>query len=129
MAYFDLADVVVHASVHAEPFGRVIVEGMLAGKPVIASHAGGAAEIVQHEVTGLLVDPGSASELADALMRLHNDSKFAHDIARQAQQTAQDTYALNAVQEKIESVIQQTASRESREESETAATHPIQQAA
>jgi hypothetical protein len=62
-------------------------------------------------------------------MRLLNDSKFAHDLARQAQQTAQDTYALNAVQEKIESVIQQTASRESREESETAATHPIQQAA
>lgn len=129
MAYFDMADVVVHASVHAEPFGRVIVEGMLAGKPVIASRAGGAAEIVQHEQTGLLVDPGSASELADALMRLLNDSKFAHEIARQAQKTAQDTYALSAVQEKIESVIQQTASRESREESVAAATHPIQQAA
>ena len=129
MAYFDLADVVVHASVHAEPFGRVIVEGMLAGKPVIASRAGGAAEIVQHEQTGLLVVPGSASELADALMRLLNDSKFAHDLARQAQQTAQDTYALNAVQEKIESVIQQTASRASREESEMATNHPIQQAA
>ncbi|MFZ2276527.1 MAG: VanZ family protein [Prosthecobacter sp.] len=129
MPYFDLADVVVHASVHAEPFGRVIVEGMLAGKPVIAARAGGAAEIVQHEQTGLLVDPGSASELADALKRLLNDSKFAHDIARQAQQTAQDTYALGAVQEKIESVIQKTASREFREESETAANHPIQQAA
>lgn len=129
MPYFDLADVVVHASVHAEPFGRVIVEGMLAGKPVIASRAGGAAEIVQHEQTGLLVHPGSASELADALKRLLNDTQFACELARQAQQTAQDTYALSAVQEKIESVIQQTASRESREESETAANHPIQQAA
>lgn len=129
MPYFDLADVVVHASVHAEPFGRVIVEGMLAGKPVIAARAGGAAEIVQHEHTGLLVPPGSASELADALNRLLDDANFAQDIARQAQQTAQDTYALKAVQEKIEAVIQQTASRESPEETETAETHPIQQTA
>ncbi|MCF7787553.1 MAG: glycosyltransferase [Prosthecobacter sp.] len=129
MAYFDMADVVVHASVYPEPFGRVIVEGMLAGKPVIASRAGGAAEIVQHEETGLLVDPGSASELADALKRLQGDSRFAMELSRQAQQTAQDIYALSAVQEKIESVIRQTASRVFRKESETAETQTIQQAA
>lgn len=108
MPYFDMADAVVHASVFPEPFGRVIVEGMLACKPVIASRAGGAAEIVQHEHTGLLVNPGNAKELADALLRLQNDSSFASTIAHNAQQTAQDTYALSAVQEKIESVIHQT---------------------
>jgi glycosyltransferase involved in cell wall biosynthesis/VanZ family protein len=110
MPYFDMADVVVHASVYPEPFGRVIVEGMLACKPVIASRAGGAAEIISHEQTGLLVNPGSAKELTDALLRLQNDSEFASTIAHQALQTAQDTYALNAVQEKIESVIHQIAS-------------------
>ncbi|WP_395738647.1 glycosyltransferase [Prosthecobacter sp.] len=109
MPYFDMADVVVHASVFPEPFGRVIVEGMLAGKPVIASRAGGAAEIIQHEHTGLLVDPGSAADLASALLRLQRDSGFASTIALQAQHTAQDTYAISAVQEKIESAIRQTA--------------------
>lgn len=107
-AYFDLADVVVHASVFPEPFGRVIVEGMLACKPVIASRAGGAAEIVAHEHTGLLVDPGNANELAGALTRLRSDSAFAAELALNAQQAAHDTYALSAVQRKIETVIRQT---------------------
>ncbi|MCB1277994.1 glycosyltransferase [Prosthecobacter sp.] len=105
LAYFDLADVVVHASVFPEPFGRVIVEGMLAGKPVIASRAGGAAEIVSHEHTGLLVDPGNVNELAEALMRLQHDSAFAARLALNAQQTARDVYALPAVQRQIENLI------------------------
>ena len=109
MPYFDLADAVVHASVCPEPFGRVIVEGMLAGKPVIASRAGGAAEIISPEQTGLLVNPGSAKELAAALLRLQNDSEFASTIAHQAQQTAREVYALHAVQEKIETVVHQIA--------------------
>ncbi len=119
MPYFDMADVVVHASVYPEPFGRVIVEGMLAAKPVIASRAGGAAEIISHEHTGLLVNPGNVKELTDALLRLQNDSEFAASIAREAQQTAQDIYALSAVQEKIESVIHQIASQQEPQESLT----------
>ena len=41
-------DAIVHTSIAAEPFGRVIVEGMLCGRPVIAAAAGGALEIVEH---------------------------------------------------------------------------------
>jgi len=109
MAYFDMADVVVHASVFPEPFGRVIVEGMLAGKPVIASRAGGAAEIVSHEHTGLLVAPGNVEELTDALRRLQGDHVFATALAHNARQNACDTYALSAVQRRIETVIRQAA--------------------
>lgn len=61
-------DVVVHCSVAAEPFGRVVVEGMLAGKPVVASKAGGGVmEIVEDGVTGFLVNPGCVGELAAAV--------------------------------------------------------------
>lgn len=109
LPYFDMADAVVHASVHAEPFGRVIVEGMLAGKPVIATRAGGAAEILRHEHTGLLVAPGDAAELSAALIRLQKEPSFASSLSVQAQQTARRVYALSSVQEQIESVIRQTA--------------------
>ena len=126
LAYFDLADAVVHASVFPEPFGRVIVEGMLAGKPVIAARAGGAAEIVQHEETGLLVAPGNAPELAAALLRLQSDAAFAASIARQARQSARDIYALPAVQEKIEAVIRQIAGRRHTPVPEAAASTPVQ---
>ena len=129
MAYFDMANAVVHASVFPEPFGRVIVEGMLAGKPVIAARAGGAAEIVQDEQTGLLVAPGNAQELTAALLRLQNDAEFASNIANQAQQSARDFYALEAVQEKIELVIRQITIQKSPQEAEAASSAPIKQAA
>lgn len=129
MPYFDMANAVVHASVFPEPFGRVIVEGMLACKPVIASRAGGAAEILQNEETGLLVAPGDAQELAAALLRLQNEPGFASGIARQAQLAAREIYALQAVQDKIESAIRQISSRKSTKETEAAASTPIQQAA
>ena len=66
----NAVDFVVHTSISPEPFGRVIVEGMLAGKPVIATRAGGACEIIQDGETGCLVPPGDSVALAATLRRL-----------------------------------------------------------
>jgi glycosyltransferase involved in cell wall biosynthesis/VanZ family protein len=103
--FFALADAVVHASVYAEPFGRVIVEGMLAGKPVIATRAGGAAEILSHEQTGLLIESNNASVLSQALLRLKDNPEFAGRLASAAQDHARKTYSLITVQSQIESLI------------------------
>lgn len=64
------ADAVVHTAVDAEPFGRVVVEGMLARRPVIASDAGGVREILRDGVTGVLVPPGDPLALAQAVERV-----------------------------------------------------------
>jgi glycosyltransferase involved in cell wall biosynthesis len=64
------ADAVVHTAVDAEPFGRVVVEGMLARRPVIATDAGGVREILRDGVTGLLVPPGDPVALAGAVERV-----------------------------------------------------------
>ena len=82
-------DVAIHASVAPEPFGRVIVEGMLAGKPVIATRAGGAAEIVQDGVTGLLVTPGSVEELRLAIVLLATDRSLYEALARAGREDAE----------------------------------------
>lgn len=74
------ADVVVHAAVDAEPFGRVIVEGMLARRPVIATDAGGVREILTHGETGWLVKPGDPAALAEAVLRV----RAMHPTARDA---------------------------------------------
>jgi glycosyltransferase involved in cell wall biosynthesis len=63
-------DVLVHASTTGEPFGQVIVEGMAAGKPVVATDGGGVPEIVVHNETGLLVPMGDASAMADAICQI-----------------------------------------------------------
>jgi glycosyltransferase involved in cell wall biosynthesis len=66
----DELDILVHASTVPEPFGQVIIEGMAAGKPVIATNAGGAAEIIRPDVDGLLVPLGDHDALAHALQSL-----------------------------------------------------------
>ena len=63
-------DVVVHASTRPEPFGRVIVEGMAAGKAVVTSGLGGALELIEAERTAIAVPPGDPEALASAIDRL-----------------------------------------------------------
>ena len=72
-ACLDAMDVVIHASVVAEPFGRVLIEAMAIGRPVIAPREGGPLLIVVDGETGLLVPPRDAGALADALLALLAD--------------------------------------------------------
>jgi glycosyltransferase involved in cell wall biosynthesis len=65
-AYYETADVIVVPS-RWEGFGLIAVEAMRAGLPVIATRVGGLAEIVEHGVTGLLVEPGSPAALREAI--------------------------------------------------------------
>ncbi len=69
-------DVFVHCSVTAEPFGQVVLEGMAAGLPVIATGAGGPAELITHGVDGMLVPPSDAPALATALQTLYDDPEL-----------------------------------------------------
>ena len=62
-----LADVVVHASIEAEAFGRVVIEAQAMERPVIAADLGGPVETVEHGVTGWRVPPGDARALAAML--------------------------------------------------------------
>ncbi|UQZ35049.1 glycosyl transferase [Paenibacillus sp. PK3_47] len=66
------ADLLIHTSITPEPFGQVIVEGMAAGLPVIASNEGGPVEIVVPGVTGLLIQPGDPVVLADSITWMLN---------------------------------------------------------
>jgi glycosyltransferase involved in cell wall biosynthesis len=67
-------DVLIHSSVAPEPFGRVILEGMALGKPVIATNIGGVPEFVEDGRTGKLVSPGHPQALAEALVGLLQSS-------------------------------------------------------
>jgi glycosyltransferase involved in cell wall biosynthesis len=77
------ADVVVQPS-RWEGFGRAVAEAMAAGKPVVASGAGGLAELVSHERTGLQVDPERDDLLAAAIARLVDDRRLADRLGREA---------------------------------------------
>ena len=53
-----------------EGFGIVFLEANAFGKPVVAGRIGGVPEAVEHEQTGLLVDPHNVGEIAEAVIRL-----------------------------------------------------------
>jgi glycosyltransferase involved in cell wall biosynthesis len=72
-ACMDAMDVVIHSSMRREPFGRVMIEAMARGRPVIAPRFGGPREIVVDGETGLLVEPRDAGALADAIVALVTD--------------------------------------------------------
>jgi glycosyltransferase involved in cell wall biosynthesis len=104
-----LSGVVAHTSVDPEPFGRVIVEGMLAGRPVVATRAGGAVEIVEDGTSGVLVPPRDATALASALSDLLADPARADAIAEAGREAALEFFSLRAMLEGITRQLQEVA--------------------
>lgn len=100
------SDAVVHASVLPEPFGRVIVEAMLAGRPVIAARAGGVTEILDVE-TGVLVPPGDARALAAAIESLTSDPVRAERMALRGAACARAEFSLTAMVRGVEAAIRE----------------------
>ncbi|MDJ0688137.1 MAG: glycosyltransferase family 4 protein [Xenococcaceae cyanobacterium MO_188.B32] len=90
-------DIIVHTSTEPEPFGRVIVEGMLAQRPVIATAAGGAIELIEDRVTGRLVPPGDAKALAKTIKELLDDRTTAIDLGKQGYKQAKTNFSLETI--------------------------------
>jgi glycosyltransferase involved in cell wall biosynthesis len=104
-ALMSAVDIVLHTSVAPEPFGRVIVEGMMAKKPVIATAAGGALEIIEDNVTGALVAPGDAGALAAAVLALLAAPDRRMDMARRGYECALRKFSLDAYIAAIDRVM------------------------
>jgi glycosyltransferase involved in cell wall biosynthesis len=103
----DGLTVLVHASITAEPFGQVIVEGMVAGKPVVATDGGGAQEIVLSGETGLLVPMNDVAAMADAILYLLDNPDIALEMGRRGRLRAQEHFSIERTARKIESVYDQ----------------------
>ncbi len=98
------SDVVVHASTLGEPFGQVVVEGMAAGKPVIATNGGALPEIVESGKTGLLVPMADANAMAEAIDWLLSDPARARAMGAAGQERAQQHFTIRHTARKMESV-------------------------
>jgi glycosyltransferase involved in cell wall biosynthesis len=100
-----LASVVVHTSVAPEPFGRVLVEGMLAMRPVVATRAGGAVEVIEDGTSGMLVSPADPGALARAVSGLLSAPAEARRIAANGHERARRLFSLEAMLARIEQEI------------------------
>jgi glycosyltransferase involved in cell wall biosynthesis len=92
-AVMAVSNIVVHSASEPEPFGRVVVEGMAAGRPVIATAAGGVLDIIEDKVNGLLVPPKDAEAMAQAIQELIQNPNQARLMGQRAQQEAQERFS------------------------------------
>jgi len=107
-------DLLVHSSTRPEPFGRVLIEAMAAGVPLIASAQGGPTEIVEDGITGLLVMPGSSQLLAEVMARLLSDAPRRRAMSLAARQRAREHFDIRQQVEQLQSIYESVLRSQSR---------------
>jgi glycosyltransferase involved in cell wall biosynthesis len=98
-------DVFLFTSIWPEPFGRTIVEAMLAGLVVIGSDVGGSREIFAEYDADLLYPAGDAIALASRIARLLDGSKDKQGLIRRGRRLAMERFSLDAMLSGIEKYL------------------------
>jgi glycosyltransferase involved in cell wall biosynthesis len=94
--WLNSADLFVRSS-SSEGLSNALLEAMACGLPVVATAVGGAPEVIEDGVNGLLVPAGDDIALARALMRLVDDVELAVRLGKAARQTILASYSMEAV--------------------------------
>ena len=97
-------DILVHASTTGEPFGQVVVQGMAAGKPVIATRGGGIPEIVREGETGLLVPMASVTALKEAMEYLLSHPKEAKQMGQRGHERVSREFTIMQTAAKVATI-------------------------
>lgn len=101
-AAFRSLDIVVHGSTRPEPFGRVLIEAMATGRPVITTGIGGAAEITAAGPGTMKFWPGEPDDLAKCIARLANDSALRKEMGCLARQTVEQNFGRRRLESSLE---------------------------
>jgi len=104
-------DVVVHTSTEPEPFGRVIVEAMACGNPVITAGLGGAAEIITGNDCALTFDVKQPKSLADAITKLARDTELRRRLGSNGLSTARRDFGRERLARELPPVYEEVLSR------------------
>jgi glycosyltransferase involved in cell wall biosynthesis len=80
----------------SELLGLAAIEAMASGTPVVASRLGGLPEVVEHGVTGFLVEPGNIAELGWRLAQVLGDRLLAERLGRNARERFLETFTWQA---------------------------------
>ncbi|MBC8178718.1 MAG: glycosyltransferase family 4 protein [Deltaproteobacteria bacterium] len=96
----ETIDVFVLPSLN-EGMGRVLVEAMAAGKPVVASRVGGILDLVKEGQNGFLAEPGDEKGLAIAIKKLLEDKKMRDEMGKRGREMAQG-FSVEKMIEKID---------------------------
>ena len=88
-----------------EGFGISFLEANACGKPVIGGRSGGAIEAVEEGVTGLLVDPESEEEIAEAIGTLLEDRSLARRLGENGRRRVEEAFDWRYLARQIEEIL------------------------
>lgn len=97
---------IVLCSTWYEGFPMVLVEGMLAGKPIICSRVGGLPEIVEDGVTGFLFETGNSEDLAEKIRHLWDNPELCLQMGQAARKKALREYSSDRYYERLISIYE-----------------------
>ncbi len=105
------ADIVVVPSVidgdgDRDGLPNVVLEAMASGLAVVGSDVAAIPTAVEHEVTGLLVPPGDAKLLAEAVSRLAGDDELRRTLGHAARERAETCFGLGACTERFLTILE-----------------------
>lgn len=87
-----------------EGMGRVLLEAMVLGKPVVATKVGGIGDVVKDGETGILIPPGDADALAKAIVTLLKDKKLAQRMGEAGRRRIDERFTAKTMVKKISEV-------------------------
>ncbi len=105
--YYNLMDLVVHASKTPEPFGMVITEAMALGVPVIATNNGGPLDIIENGVDGILIEPGNAELLAKTIIELLRDDEKRKKMGKKAREAVEKRFSIKPYVQAVDRLYQE----------------------
>jgi glycosyltransferase involved in cell wall biosynthesis len=76
-----------------ESFGRVTVEAMKLGKPVVGADSGGTTELIREGFNGFLYQPGDVEHLCHKIETLYHNRPFLRQMGRNAQEWSNQTFS------------------------------------
>jgi len=102
--HFRRADIFVLPT-YAEAMPISVIEAMAAGLPTVTTRVGGIPEIIDHDVEGLLFDPGDTIQLAEQIYKLASNRSLRLEMGRKARERVQRQMCFDSYIEKIKSEI------------------------
>ncbi|MGR3173252.1 MAG: glycosyltransferase family 4 protein [Candidatus Scalindua sp.] len=87
-----------------EPFGRVLIEAMAMGKPVVATRSGGAIEVVDQGVTGFLVPPDDVKAMSESIIKLVQDKNAANEMGNAGRTRVEKLFSIEKNVKKTEGI-------------------------
>ena len=96
---YNAMDIFVQPSL-SEAFSQVLIEAMGCGLPVIATKVGGAAEVIENDVNGILIEPDDPQAIAREVIRLAGDEKLRSVIADRGMTSVRERFSAETMVER-----------------------------